>query len=378
MYFELTEQEQSFCDSIRDKLQSMDVSTTASKGADIKEARADTLEVLQVLSSTGYLGMGIGDEKAKPDTVLLLAGMQVLAQYCPELYLAVEMSTRMFGRLIHDYGTDTQKQEILSALSRGEGVGSLALIEDCMNVQDNPMQTVGEPDGEDVRISGRKNFVINASIADWIAVVGKMGDQTAVFIVTPEDGPKIERSVNAAGCGCADVGSVTLDNVKVPGERVIGPFSNSQVLQDIRKWEDQVLIAYSNGIIKCSLEEAQSFAQEHKSGGKPIIAYQEIGFKLAEMITLLQTAELLAYKAAWSEMNKEKESMTLAQCAKTFCSETAETVSSKAMQILSWQGYAFASNVEAGFRNSKYCQIAGTSTEISRVRIGDAVLKGKQ
>ena len=378
MYFELTEQEQSFCDSIRDKLQSPDFTVSVPESARAEELKVAIREGLGVLSPTGYLDMGISGEKEKQDLVLLLAGMQVCAQYCPELYLGVEMSSRVFGRLIHNFGTSEQKQDILPALTRGEAVGSLAMIEDCMNLEDNPLNTVGESQGEDVLISGKKNFVINASIADWIAVLGKMGDQLAVFIVTPGDGAKIEQSVNTSLCRGADVGTVSFDNVKIPGNRMIGPFSNQQVLQDLRKWEDQVLIAYSNGIIKSSLEEAQSFAKEHKSGGKPIIAYQEIGFKLAEMITLMQTAELLAYKAAWSEMNKDRESLTLTQCAKTFCSETAETVSSKAMQVLSWQGYVFGSNVEAAFRNSKYCQIAGTSTEISRVRIGDSVLKAKQ
>jgi len=142
----------------------------------------------------------------------------------------------------------------------------------------------------------------------------------------------------------------------------------------VRSWEDQALTAAGLGQIKRSFDAALNYAKSHKSGGKPIIAYQEVGFKLAEMLTLFQTAQLLAYRAGWMEETGEREAPTLAYCAKVFCTESAEKVASHALQILGGQGYISGNAAEEGYRDAKYLQIAGTSSEISRMKIADKVL----
>ena len=117
------------------------------------------------------------------------------------------------------------------------------------------------------------------------------------------------------------------------------------------------------------------YAKNHKSGGKPIIAYQEVGFKLAEMLTLLQTAQLLAYRAAWMAETGDREAPVLARCAKVFCTESAEKSASYALQILGGRGYLSGNPAEEGYREAKYLQIAGTSSEISRMKIADELLR---
>ena len=97
--------------------------------------------------------------------------------------------------------------------------------------------------------------------------------------------------------------------------------------------------------------------------------------KLAEMLTLLQTARLLAYRAAWMAGAGDREAGVLALCAKVFASESAERVASQALQILGAHGYLRGNPAEEGYRNAKYLQIAGTSSEISRMKIGDALAK---
>jgi alkylation response protein AidB-like acyl-CoA dehydrogenase len=99
-----------------------------------------------------------------------------------------------------------------------------------------------------------------------------------------------------------------------------------------------------------------------------------VSFKLAEMLTLLQTAQLLAYRAAWMEETGDREAAVLAHCAKVFCTESAEKVASYALQIMGGQGYISGNPAEEGYREAKYLQIAGTSSEISRMKIADKVL----
>jgi alkylation response protein AidB-like acyl-CoA dehydrogenase len=99
-----------------------------------------------------------------------------------------------------------------------------------------------------------------------------------------------------------------------------------------------------------------------------------VGFKLSEMLTLYQTAQLYAYRAAWMADDDPKAAGVMTLCAKVFCTEAAETVAGKALQVLSGDGYRSGSAAEQAYRCAKYGQIAGISSEIARVKIGDAAL----
>jgi alkylation response protein AidB-like acyl-CoA dehydrogenase len=168
--------------------------------------------------------------------------------------------------------------------------------------------------------------------------------------------------------------AITLKEVPLESTQIIGPFSDEAPLQELRAWEDQTLAAAGLGLMQRSFDAAREFAKNHQSGGKPIIAYQEIGFKLAEMLTLLQTSQLLAYRAAWMDAAGDPEARIVAHCAKVFCSESAEAVASHALEILGGRGFVRGNPAEESYRDAKYLQIAGTSTEISRMKIGDRLL----
>ena len=91
-------------------------------------------------------------------------------------------------------------------------------------------------------------------------------------------------------------------------------------------------------------------------------------------LTMLQTAQLLAYRTAWTLENVPNEAYELMLSAKVFCTEAAEQICSEAMKILGGSGYISGNRAELAYRCAKFGQIAGTSTEIARVKIGDAAL----
>jgi alkylation response protein AidB-like acyl-CoA dehydrogenase len=173
----------------------------------------------------------------------------------------------------------------------------------------------------------------------------------------------------------APVADLTLEGCLVPAAQVLAPERGPEALAALRAWEDQALTAASLGIMQRSLVAARARAKEHQSGGRPIIAYQEIGFKLAEMLTLTQTAQLLAQRAAWLVGAGDREALLTAVCAKVFCAEAAETVASQAMQVLGGRGLLAGNPVEEAYRDAKQLQIWGTSSELARVKIGDMVLQ---
>jgi alkylation response protein AidB-like acyl-CoA dehydrogenase len=347
-------------------------SLKAMDSGDPDNMRKIVLECLRRLGEIGYLDLGM--EKGRYSSILVSA-QEICASQDASLFLSVEVSARIFGRLLARYGGDQMKSAILEDLKKGSIIGTVALSENGMNIDGHPFETVGRSDGDGLRVSGRKDTVISASIADWIAVAGKVGDASAFFLLQKgNEGVTVGEEISKLGYDGVSTPSLKLENCFVPSDHVIGPFDHEKAIKDVRLWEDQVLTAAALGLMKQSLDEAKDFARKHESGGKPIIVHQEVGFKLAEMFTLYQTSQLLAYRAAWLDETGDREAAVVAHCAKVFCGESAEKVASEALQILGIKGFTSENPAEEGFRNAKYLQIAGTSTEISRMKIADGVL----
>jgi len=332
---------------------------------------------LKILGQTGYLNLGLENGL---NSFRLIAAQECLARISPSLFLTVEVTARIFGRLIAVYGSPDQKAEIVPAVTEGRLIGAVALSEKGMSIENSPLDTTGVIDDDGFQVSGSKIHVVNAPVADWIAVAGKVSGKTnesiAFFLINNESkGLSLGKRNAMLGYNGTATSSISLDNCPAPSTHTIGPFEGSEPLKTVRMWEDQILTAAGLGLMGRCFDAALDYAKSHMSGGKPIIAFQEVGFKLAQMLTLLQTAQLLAYRAAWMAETGNPETNVLVHCAKVFCAESAEEVASNAMQILGGQGYLRGNPVEEGFRDAKYLQIAGNSTEISRMKIGDGVLE---
>jgi len=331
---------------------------------------------LQILANKGYLSLGLETSETSPGGSLnLMTGMEILAAVSQSLYLSVEMSTRMLGRLIFTWGTREQKTRLLPGLKAGQILGAVALSEDAMNVHNEPLKTEGIEKGDDIQVSGVKSFVVNGPVADWIAVVGRMYDQDAIFLVERgSQGLLVDEPLSTLGYEDVAISSIRLENCHLlPGNLILPP-EGLPVIQKLRHWENQILIGASLGMMKSAFESAKSYANTHRTGGKPIIAYQEVAFKLSEMLTLYQTSQLLAYRAAWTSDINDREGDSLTLCAKVFCTESAEKVASQALQVLSGTGYQTGNKAECAYRCAKYTQIAGVSTEIARVKLGDEAM----
>ena len=132
---------------------------------------------------------------------------------------------------------------------------------------------------------------MNAPIADWIAVAANFseshGGETGFLLLNREsDGLSLGPRLPTLGYRGTAVSALSVVDCQVPSDQVLGPLPTDDLLRTVRAWEDQVLTAASLGLIQRAYGTALKYAKEHRSGGKPIIAFQEIGFKLAEMLTL--------------------------------------------------------------------------------------------
>ncbi len=343
--------------------------------ADPAELRRLTLGLQKRLTEAGYLSMGLG---AKPsgEMMAMLAAREKLARLSSSLFLSTETTARLFGVLVANHGWSVLSSEILDPLRAGRIIGAVAMAEQGGDSPTPECLTSAVFEADHYVVSGRKSFVANGPIADWIAVTGRAGERPAVFLLRPGQtglalGPRLQTLGHQGLAVCA----LELDQVHVPSAHVLGPFDSSAPLDQLRIRHDQILSVHSVGLMERTLDAANRYARTYHRGDKPIYAHQEVRFKLADMVTLLQTSQLLNRRAVWLQAVDHAEAATVSACAKVFTAEAAEKVAALAMQIMAGQGYLAGNTVERGYREAKYAALAGTTSEISRMNIADEMIR---
>jgi alkylation response protein AidB-like acyl-CoA dehydrogenase len=381
MDFDFSPGEKAFFAQLATELASVSSSEDDGGGGGGGELDARLRRDLARLAATPYLAMSLTGDRTPSGTAALLAAVELVASRSPSLGLAVESSARLFGRAVAAFGTKAQRDRWLAPVVGGTKVAALALPESTMSVVNAPLTTRGEPLGDDVVVTGAKGFVVNAPLADLFAVVGLVGDRQAIFLVDRDaEGLRIGQRLATSAFAGAAISGLSLDRCRVAAGDVVHAPEGVDLVATLRRWESLVAIGICLGLMRTCFEAAKKHARTHTSGGegggvKPIVKHQEVSFKLAEMLTLHQTSRLLAFRAAWLEDTGSDDAAAVTSCAKVFCTESAEQVSSAALQVLSTAGIVTPNPVETAFRCAKHVQIAGTSTEIARVQIGDDALQ---
>jgi alkylation response protein AidB-like acyl-CoA dehydrogenase len=134
------------------------------------------------------------------------------------------------------------------------------------------------------------------------------------------------------------------------------------------------IAAVSLGIARGAYEAALKYSKERHQFGKPISAFQAIAFKLADMATEIDAAELLTFKAA--DLKNRGEKVTKASAfAKYYASEVAVRVSTEAVQIFGGYGYTKDFPAEKFYRDSKLCTIGEGTSEIQKLVISRELIK---
>jgi alkylation response protein AidB-like acyl-CoA dehydrogenase len=371
MNFDFSEREFVFLADVEQKtagfVQGKDTDLTGQAGGLVKG-------LMKELARTPYLKLGI--EKVEGMGLsTLAAAWEGVASRAPSLYLPIEASARVFARVLARHGAAEQKAKWLAPALEGKILGAVALSERTMNIENEAFTTQAAPAGDGFTLTGAKGHVAGALYADVFAVAASMEGGIGIFLVERgASGLNVEAPLHSIAYPGAGIAAITLNGVAVSKNSAMGPIDPQKTLTALRTFENQVLLGASLGAMRAAFDSAKKYAKEHQSGGKPIIAYQEVGFKLAEMLTMFQTSQLLTYRALWLAETGDPEAAGVLLAAKVFCAESAEAVASGALQILAGKGLVAGNPAEKGYRNAKYVQIAGTSTELSRVKLGDMAL----
>ena len=231
--------------------------------ADAGAIQATVRKALRLLAETGYLELAQGEAAQLP---MLIAAQEVVAQASSSLFLAVETTARLFGGLLAQ-AAPAWADELLAPLRRGELIAGVALSESESKEAPGPQTIATAVDGG-FTINGRKSFVTNAPIADVLAVTVGLDEQPAVAIINARDaGVTIGPRLKTLGYQGLTVSALTLEDVRVPANRFIGPLPDGKLADKLLLTEALVLTQASVGLAQQLYKTAVAHAKRHRRGG---------------------------------------------------------------------------------------------------------------
>ena len=365
----------------RDMIRQLAQEQIAPRAGDIDRTSEYPWDIRKLLSEQDILGLPFEEEYGGTGTGTLMLQMAVeeIAKVCASS--ALMLMVQELGSLpITLFGTDEQKQRFLPKCATGEWSPAFALSEPDAGSDPAAMRTTAVKDGDEWVINGSKNWITNASIADFyivFAITDREAKRSSAFIVEADrPGFSIANLEHKLGIKGSPTGSPVFEDVRVPAENLLGKEGKglSVALATLERTRLGAA-AQAVGIAQGATDFANDYAKERIAFGKPINQLQGIQFKLADMETGTAAARELLYKAC-TMADKEARPADLnkwTSMAKLFASDNAMKVTVEAIQVLGGYGYVNEYPVERMMRDAKITQIYEGTNEIQRVVIARAM-----
>jgi len=280
------------------------------------------------------------------------------------------------------FGNEAQKQKYLPKLAAAEWIGAWGLTEPNTGSDAGNMKCTAVRDGDNWIINGTKNWITHGKSGDVAVVVCRTGEPraknnaTAFVVERGTKGFSGGKKENKLGMRASETAEMIFENCVVSDVNRLGEVGDGfkQALYILDGGRISIA-SLALGIAKGAYEAALQYSQERHQFDKPISSFQAISFKLADMITEIQAAEMLILKACDLKNRKEPVSKISAM-AKYYASEVSVKVASDAVQIFGGYGYTKDFPVEKHYRDSKLCTIGEGTSEIQKIVIAREVLKG--
>ncbi len=332
------------------------------------------LGLMGVLVPTEYGGSGFSYTE-------YVTAIIELSKICGSIGLSMAAHNSLCTGHILAFGNEEQKKKYLPKLATAEWIGAWGLTETGTGSDAGGMNTVAVKDGDHYIINGSKNFIthaISGNVAVVIVRTGEKGDShgmTAFIIEKGTPGFKSGKKENKLGMRASETAELIFENCKVHKSQMLGNegegFIQAMKILDGGRIS---IAALSCGIARGAYECALKYSKEREQFGKPISTFQAISFKLADMATELEAAELLTFKAA--DMKNRGLKMTKEGAfAKYYASEVCVKNGTEAVQIFGGYGYTKDFPAEKYYRDSKLCTIGEGTSEIQKLVISRELLK---
>ena len=303
-----------------------------------------------------------------------------LAYGCTGIATAMEANALASAPVIVA-GNDEQKKEFLGRLTAEPLFAAYAVTEPGAGSDVAGIRTTAKKVGDEYVINGSKAWITNGGVANWYFVLAYT-DQAAKHrgmsgFLVPADTPGITvgRKENNLGQRASDTRGLTFEDVKVPAKWLLGKEGDGfKIAMSAFDHTRPPVAAGAVGLAHRAMDEAIKYAQERKTFGLPIAAYQAVSFMIADMAKDIEAGRLLVWQAAWAIDNGIRNTK-FAAFAKAYCADMAMRVATDAVQVHGGYGYSKEYPVEKLMRDAKIYQIYEGTSQIQRLIIAKEIFE---
>ena len=370
-------------EDLRDTVADFARTVVAPVSAKHDEEHSFPYEVVAKMAEMGLFGLPFPEEYGGMggDYFALALALEELGKVDQSVAITLEAGASLGAMPIYRFGTEEQKQKWLPDLTAGRALAGFGLTEPGSGSDAGGTRTTARfEDGEWV-INGNKQFITNSgtditSLVTVTAVTGTLGMEahgkkqiSTIIVPSGTPGFTVEPVYNKVGWNASDTHPLTLADVRVPEENLLGPlgsgYANFLSILD----EGRIAIAaLATGAAQGCVDESVKYAKDRQSFGQPISSYQAISFKIARMEARAHVARTAYYEAA-AKMLAGKPFKKEAAIAKMIASEAAMDNARDATQIHGGYGFMNEYPVARHYRDSKILEIGEGTTEVQLMLI---------
>lgn len=342
---------------------------------------------VEKMAANGFMGIPVPREYGGQgcDALTYVLCVEELSKVCGTTGVIVSAHTSLCCDPILTYGTEEQKQKYLVPLAKGEKLGAFGLTEPGAGTDAQGQQTKAVLDGDEWVINGSKIFITNGKEADVyiiFAVTGiiekgnrKIKEISAFIVEKGTPGFSFGTKEKKMGIRGSSTYELIFTDCRIPKENLLGKQgAGFKIAMHTLDGGRIGIAAQALGIAEGALDRAIAYTKERKQFGRSIAAQQNTQFKLADMATRIEAAQLLVYKAAKAKETQKVYSVEAAK-AKLFAAETAMAVTTEVVQLFGGYGYIREYDVERMMRDAKITEIYEGTSEVQRMVISGALLK---
>ncbi|HPA22099.1 MAG TPA: acyl-CoA dehydrogenase family protein [Ferruginibacter sp.] len=346
------------------------------------ESQEFPMQVFKEMGKMGFMGVLVPEEYSGAGLGYFeySAVIQEVAKVCGSVGLSLAAHNSLCTGHILSFGNEVQKKKYLNKLATCEWLGAWGLTEPNTGSDAGNMKTTAIKQGDNWVLNGTKNFITHGISGDIAVVICRTGEprakdnSTAFIIERGIAGFSGGKKEDKLGMRASETAEMIFDNCIISDANRLGEvgagFKQAMKVLDGGRIS---IAALALGIAKGAYEAAIKYSKERQQFDKPIAQYQAISFKLADMATKIECAELLINQACNLKM-KSLPMTKEAAMAKYYASEISVEVSTDAVQIFGGYGYIKDFPVEKFYRDSKLCTIGEGTSEVQKMVISREIM----
>jgi alkylation response protein AidB-like acyl-CoA dehydrogenase len=338
-------------------------------------------ELVREFADMGYLGINISEEFGGLGLGNLeaLIVIEELGKVSSAIGFPVFESCVGPIRAIEKFGDPELAEELVPQVCRGEKMVAIAMSEPAAGSALTDLKTTATVQGDEVVISGTKRWCSGGGHADGYVAWCRMSDDPgakgigAVYVEKGATGLSFGRPEHLMGFRGVPSSDIYFDNVTVPKRNVIvgaGGFKQLMGAFDLERCGNATMALAQ---ASAALDHVIEYTQEREQFGKPIVDFQAVQLKLAEMQMQIEASRLLIWRAA-VDAEQGFPSIMNSSVAKCFANEIARTVTGNALQLMGGYGYSKEYPMERRFRDAWGWGIAGGAIDIQKINIASALV----